>query len=68
MQLSFYIFILDLTDLVNQADEFNAKNSDYDVIKEYIQASGNCQEILQFVKEIATADSQKVSSTMIHKW
>ncbi|KAG8191258.1 hypothetical protein JTE90_003270 [Oedothorax gibbosus] len=48
-----------LTDLVNQADEFNAKNSDYDVIKAYIKASGNCQEILQFVKDVAVVDLPK---------
>ncbi|GFR14200.1 nucleolar pre-ribosomal-associated protein 1 [Trichonephila clavata] len=47
-----------LQHLINQAEEFYAKNSNYDVIKEYLLLSGNCQELLQFIKEVSTWDTQ----------
>ncbi|GFV99956.1 nucleolar pre-ribosomal-associated protein 1 [Trichonephila clavipes] len=52
------VLFLDLKHLIDQAEEFDAKNSNYDVIKEYLLLSGNCQELLRLITEVSTWDSQ----------
>ncbi|KAF8763306.1 Nucleolar pre-ribosomal-associated protein 1 like protein [Argiope bruennichi] len=58
-----------LQHFVRQAEEFHAKDSDYDVVKEYLKLSGNCHELGQYVKELATCDSHHAMAlldTMCH--
>ncbi|XP_015919110.1 nucleolar pre-ribosomal-associated protein 1 [Parasteatoda tepidariorum] len=45
---------------VSFAEEFNESKSNYDIVKEYLQFSNSCDELLPFVKELANADSQNV--------
>ncbi|GFU14421.1 nucleolar pre-ribosomal-associated protein 1 [Nephila pilipes] len=45
-----------LQHLVNEADKFLNKESDYDIIKEYLHMSINCQELLDIIKELSTSD------------
>lgn len=54
-----YLFT-DLSNFINQAESYNSKCSDADVVKEYLLLSGNGQEILQLVKTMPTADLQTV--------
>lgn len=54
-----YLFT-DLSNFINQAESYNSKCSDADVVKEYLLLSGNGQEILQLVKTMPTADLQSV--------
>ncbi|GIY90098.1 nucleolar pre-ribosomal-associated protein 1 [Caerostris extrusa] len=55
---------MQLQKLVLQAEEFHAKNSDYDIIKEYMQLSGNCQELIPYIKELSTCDSYIIMLAM----
>ncbi|GBM25843.1 Nucleolar pre-ribosomal-associated protein 1 [Araneus ventricosus] len=55
---------VDLQHFVRQAEEFHAKDSDYDVVKEYLQLSGNCHELGQYVKELATCDSSQAMALL----
>lgn len=54
-----YLFI-DLSNFINQAESYNSKCSDADVVKDFLLLSGNGHEILQLVKTMPTADLQGV--------